>query len=63
MKLMSAVNYRGKLTTRHLALSCIDFITFSVNLIYSQTEGLLKKDATPSFLVCLALQSAPEATP
>lgn len=43
MKLMSDVNYRGKLTTRHLALSCIDFITFSVNLIYSQTEGLLKK--------------------
>lgn len=40
---MSDVNYRGKLTTRYLALSCIDFITFSVNLIYSQTEGLLKK--------------------
>lgn len=52
MKLMSGVNYRGKLTTRHLALSCTDLTTFSLNLNLFSNRSLLKKDGSPSFL-CL----------
>lgn len=64
---MSGVNYRGKLTTRHLALSCTDLITFSVNLnlfsnrrfIENRWIALLSLSASHSSLLQKQLPESP----